>query len=30
MLERAGSLIDVEIAPDDPEYLVANFRGQAS
>lgn len=30
MLERAGSLIDVEVAPDDPEYLVANFRGKVS
>jgi SulP family sulfate permease len=30
MLERAGGLIDVEVAPDDPEYLVANFRGKVS
>jgi SulP family sulfate permease len=28
MLERAGSLIDVRVAEDDPEYLVANLAGK--
>ena len=26
MLERAGSMLHVEIMPDDPEYSVAKFR----
>lgn len=26
MLERAGTLVDIEVADDDPEYLVARFQ----
>ena len=26
MLERAGSMVDVEILPDDPDYMVARMR----
>ena len=26
MLKRAGSMLHVEIMPDDPEYIVAKFR----
>lgn len=28
MLEKAGTLIDIEVLPDDPQYSVANLRGQ--
>ena len=27
MLEKAGSIVDVEVLPDDPEYTVARLRG---
>ena len=26
MLERAGSMVTVEVLPDDPDYTVANLR----
>ena len=26
MLKRAGSILNVEILPDDPDYTVAKFR----
>ncbi|SHJ26069.1 sulfate permease, SulP family [Rubritalea squalenifaciens DSM 18772] len=28
MIEKAGTLVDIEVAPDDPDYTVANLRAQ--
>ncbi|NDV61430.1 SulP family inorganic anion transporter [Puniceicoccales bacterium CK1056] len=30
MLEKAGSMVDVEVLPDDPDYTVARLRGMRS